>query len=190
MSLPGTCVAKEPRRQTTLHALRVPGSGAASARCDRPGAPSLVRPLLVATTLFASSTIASTACDTPVEAADARPTARAIAQASKAASVSMTASAAPPAIVPVAGKPVLWGYVDGAGVAHFASRQIDAHYSQVLRETESPHVTGKKQQTDGLLTWLEISPDVRAVQPLVDEAAKQTGVDEELLKAVITVESS
>ena len=91
--------------------------------------------------------------------------------------------------MPVAGKPVLWGYVDGSGVAHFAATQLDSHYAQVLRETDGPRVFGKTQQTDGLLTWLEISPDVKAVQPLLNEAAKATGVDEELLKAVITVES-
>jgi hypothetical protein len=93
-------------------------------------------------------------------------------------------------IVPVAGKPVLWGYVDGAGVAHFAASQIDSHYDQVLRETEGRRVLGKTQGTDGLLTWLEISPDVKALQPVLDEAARSTGVDEALLKAVITVESN
>jgi soluble lytic murein transglycosylase-like protein len=93
-------------------------------------------------------------------------------------------------VVPVAGKPVLWGYVDGAGVAHFAASQIDSHYDQVLRETQGRRVLGKTQGTDGLLTWLEISPDVKALQPVLDEAARSTGVDEALLKAVITVESN
>ncbi len=93
-------------------------------------------------------------------------------------------------IVPVAGTPVLWGYVDGAGLAHFATSQIDSRYGQVLRETDGRRVPGKTQGTDGLLTWLEISPDVKALQPVLDEAARTTGVDEELLKAVITVESS
>jgi hypothetical protein len=93
-------------------------------------------------------------------------------------------------IVPVAGKPVLWGYVDGAGLAHFATSRIDSRYGQVLRETDGPRVAGKTQGTDGLLTWLEISPEVKALQPVLDEAARRTGVDEELLKAVITVESS
>ncbi|MEO5686741.1 MAG: lytic transglycosylase domain-containing protein [Burkholderiaceae bacterium] len=93
-------------------------------------------------------------------------------------------------IVPVAGKPVLWGYVDGAGLAHFSSNQVDSRYEQVLRETESRRVFGKTQGTDGLLTWLEISPDVKALQPVLDEAARTTGVDEALLKAVITVESN
>ena len=93
-------------------------------------------------------------------------------------------------VIPVAGTPVLWGYVDGAGVAHFASSQVDGRYEQVLRETDGRRVVGKTQGTDGLLTWLEISPDVKALQPVLDEAAKITGVDEELLKAVITVESN
>jgi hypothetical protein len=93
-------------------------------------------------------------------------------------------------IVPVAGKPVLWGYVDGAGLAHFASSQVDSRYEQVLRETDGRRVPGKTQGTVGLLTWLEISPDVKALQPVLDEAARTTGVDEELLKAVITVESN
>ena len=93
-------------------------------------------------------------------------------------------------VVPVAGTPVLWGYVDGAGVAHFASSRIDGRYEQVLRETEGRRVLGKTQGPDGLLTWLEISPDVKALQPVLDEAAQATGVDEELLKAVITVESN
>jgi hypothetical protein len=93
-------------------------------------------------------------------------------------------------IVPVAGTPVLWGYVDGTGLAHFSSIQVDSRYEQVLRETEGRRVFGKTQGTVGLLTWLEISPDVKALQPLLDEAARTTGVDEALLKAVITVESN
>jgi len=92
-------------------------------------------------------------------------------------------------VVPVPARPVLWGYVDGAGVAHFATTQIDSRYSQVLRETEGPRVLHKKAGPDALLTWLEIAPQVKAMQPLLDEAARKSGVDEELLKAVITVES-
>ena len=105
-----------------------------------------------------------------------------------AASVARAVPSSP--VVPEAGKPVLWGYVDGAGVAHFASSRIDGRYEQVLRETDGRRVPGKTQGTDGLLTWLEISPDVKALQPVLDEAARATGVDEELLKAVITVESN
>ena len=108
-----------------------------------------------------------------------------------AVAVASTTPAAPSTpVIPVAGTPVLWGYVDGAGLAHFASSQVDGRYEQVLRETDGRRVPGKTQGTDGLLTWLEISPDVKALQPVLDEAAKITGVDEELLKAVITVESN
>ena len=145
------------------------------------------RPLLIIASVVALVTGSMAACDAVPEvraarALEARPAVVAVAAAPADDPV------AP--IVPVAGKPVLWGYVDGAGVAHFASSQIDSRYDQVLRETDGRRVLGKTQGTDGLLTWLEISPEVRAMQPLLDEAAKTTGVDEELLKAVITVESN
>ena len=139
------------------------------------------RPLLNAITVAVLVTGSMAACDSV-------PTQR-VAQVPDAAAATLAAGPAAP-IVPVAGKPVLWGYVDGTGLAHFASSQIDGRYEQVLRETDGRRVPGKTQGTDGLLTWLEISPDVKAMQPLLDEAAKATGVDEELLKAVITVESS
>ena len=124
---------------------------------------------------------------------DVAPTAVARASAAPSTSAAPLASTPVPSgspVVPVAGTPVLWGYVDGAGVAHFASTRIDGRYEQVLRETDGRRVPGKTQGTDGLLTWLEISPDVKALQPVLDEAAQATGVDEELLKAVITVESN
>lgn len=139
------------------------------------------RPLLIAAAVVALVSGSMAACD-------AVPSVRAARRAEPATGVAATDAALP--IVPVAGTPVLWGYVDGAGLAHFATRQIDSRYDQVLRETDGRRVPGKTQGTDGLLTWLEISPDVRVLQPLLDEAARTTGVDEELLKAVITVESS
>ena len=123
-------------------------------------------------------------CDSVPEA----PGTRVLEVAPTAASLARATPSNP--VVPVAGTPVLWGYVDGAGVAHFASTRIDGRYEQVLRETDGRRVPGKTQGTDGLLTWLEISPDVKALQPVLDEAAQATGVDEELLKAVITVESN
>jgi hypothetical protein len=142
----------------------------------------MTRPLLIAAVGAALVCGAMAACDT-VPDRHAAPTA-----APPVAAV-LTGKVATP-VVPVPGKPVLWGYVDGAGVAHFADTQIDSRYDQVLRETDGPRVLGKTQGTDGLLTWLEISPEVRALQPVLDEAARLTGVDEELLKAVITVESN
>ena len=150
------------------------------------------RPLLNTITVAALVTGSMAACDAVPEAyrGSAAALAPATATATATATVASTRTEAVNPIVPVAGTPVLWGYVDGAGVAHFASSQIDGRYEQVLRETDGRRVLGKTQGTDGLLTWLEISPDVKALQPVLDEAAKTTGVDEELLKAVITVESN
>ena len=89
----------------------------------------------------------------------------------------------------------LWGYVDGNGVAHVAATQLDSRYRLVLgdRPIADPgvptRVPGKTDRTGGLLTWLEIAPEVRVLQPLLREAARETGVDVELLKAIIVVES-
>ena len=149
------------------------------------------RPLLIAAAVVALVTGSMAACDAVPELRAERILETAPPGAGGAAAGARVDATAPATtIVPVAGTPVLWGYVDGAGLAHFATRQIDSRYDQVLRETDGRRVLGKTQGTDGLLTWLEISPDVKALQPVLDEAAKSTGVDEELLKAVITVESN
>ena len=83
----------------------------------------------------------------------------------------------------------LWGYVDGHAVAHLADRQINGSYSLVMGKTEVGRVLGKTDGSEQLLTWLDIAPEVKALQPLLREAAALHGVDMELLKAVITVES-
>jgi len=83
----------------------------------------------------------------------------------------------------------LWGYVDAAGVAHFASTQIDPRFNPVLGRASTQRVPGKTDAGTAMLTWLDIAPEVKAVQPWVREAAQKTGVDAELLKAVIAVES-
>lgn len=90
-----------------------------------------------------------------------------------------------------AAQAALWGYVDGHGVAHVADSQLDSRFSLLLGE-ESPkagRVPGKVDNTEKMLTWLEISPEVQSVQWLLREAARKTGVDIELLNAVIAVES-
>lgn len=83
----------------------------------------------------------------------------------------------------------LWGYVDAQGVAHFAPRQLDSRYTPVLGNTVALRVPGKADAGAALLAWLDIAPEVKAVQPLLREAAREHGVDAELLKAVIAVES-
>ncbi|RTL43392.1 MAG: lytic transglycosylase domain-containing protein [Burkholderiales bacterium] len=83
----------------------------------------------------------------------------------------------------------LWGFVDAAGVAHFAPRQVDARFTPVLGGGGALRVPGKTDGGAHLLTWLEIAPEVKAMQPFVREAAARHGVDAELLKAIIAVES-
>lgn len=83
----------------------------------------------------------------------------------------------------------LWGFVDAQGVAHFAPRRLDARFTPVLGEGGPLRVPGKTDAGAHLLTWLDIAPEVKAVQPWVREAAARHGVDPELLKAVIAVES-
>lgn len=83
----------------------------------------------------------------------------------------------------------LWGFVDGAGVAHFAPRRVDARFAPVLGEGGIQRVPGKTDGGRALLNWLDIAPEVKAVQPWVREAASRHGVDAELIKAIIAVES-
>ncbi len=83
----------------------------------------------------------------------------------------------------------LWGYVDGAGVAHFATRQVDARFVPVMGRVQAMRVPGKLDGAPSLVTWLDIAPEVKAVQPWVREAARAHGLDPDLLKAVIAVES-
>lgn len=85
----------------------------------------------------------------------------------------------------------LWGYVDADGVAHVASAPLDGRYGLLLGGPgeELGRVPGKADASPNLLTWLDIAPEVKAVQPLLREAAALHGVDMELLKALITVES-
>lgn len=87
----------------------------------------------------------------------------------------------------------VWAYVDGAGVVHVAPTQLDSRYRRVHGDAPggsgAEAVPGKTDRTDGLLLWLEIAPEVKALAPVLREAASEHGVDEELLKAIITVES-
>jgi soluble lytic murein transglycosylase-like protein len=87
----------------------------------------------------------------------------------------------------------LWGYVDGNGIAHFADHQVDSRYGLVMADKGAPvaidKVPGKANAPSSILTWLEIAPEVKRVQPWVREASSRHGVDAELINALIAVES-
>jgi hypothetical protein len=95
------------------------------------------------------------------------------------------------AALPAAAGPAtpLWGFVDGAGVAHVASHQRDPRYRPLMGDVAPERVPGKTDSTSGLLTWLEIAPEVRVLRPWLREAALAHGLDMMLLKALIAVES-
>lgn len=85
---------------------------------------------------------------------------------------------------------MLWGYVDGQGVAHVASSQVDSRYQLVLgAEAPLRRVPGKTDDAGSLLTRIEISPEARMLRPWLREASRLHGVDESLLMALIAVES-
>jgi hypothetical protein len=102
------------------------------------------------------------------------------------------------AVAPAA-RAELWAFIDGHGVAHLASRRVDSRYSPVMESPASGpaaqtgpasgRVVGKTDGPRRLLTWLDIAPEVKRVQHHLREAAAATGVDLELLVAVIAVES-
>lgn len=89
----------------------------------------------------------------------------------------------------------LWGYIDGEGVAHVARQPLDSRYRLILPfataegTRQQGRVPGKKHAAGSLLTWLEYAPEVRAQQTWLREAAREHGVDVELLMALIAVES-
>ncbi|MBQ0931915.1 lytic transglycosylase domain-containing protein [Ideonella sp. 4Y16] len=85
----------------------------------------------------------------------------------------------------------LYGYVDGHGVAHLAQQPLDTRFEPLLRERGDSRVRvpGKSIDRGSLLTWLEFAPEVKSLMPLMRQAAESSGLDVELLKAVIAVES-
>ena len=87
----------------------------------------------------------------------------------------------------------VWAFFDSAGVMHVAPTQLDSRYRRVLGDAPggsgSEAVPGKTDRTDGLRQWLEIAPEVKALGPILRGAALEHGVDEELLKVIIAVES-
>lgn len=95
-------------------------------------------------------------------------------------------------LAPLWAQAQVWGYVDGAGVAHVAPTQVDSRYHLVLGNAaggDTTRVPGKTDGAGGLLTWLEFAPEVKSLQAILREAAKAHAVDIELLKAIIAVES-
>ncbi|BCO27856.1 membrane-bound lytic murein transglycosylase F [Rhodoferax lithotrophicus] len=94
----------------------------------------------------------------------------------------------------------VWTFIDETGRAHFANTQIDARYEVFFRdaagsESAGGQTTGAENPatapagTSRVVTYFEISPQVKAVKHHLREAAQKQRIDLELLQAIIATES-
>ena len=86
----------------------------------------------------------------------------------------------------------VWGYVDGKGRKHFADHQVNHRYQLMFQNPGSPATLGRleRSRAASLHTAFEISVGYKAVKHLIREAAADSGVEYDLLKAVISTESN
>ena len=94
----------------------------------------------------------------------------------------------------------LWAYVDEFGITHFAAEALDERYKLFFKgeryDSNQPGMLLRPDSTaQGLnartrmQSFFEVSPRYQSVRPHLQKAAERTGVEYELLKAVIAVES-
>ena len=94
----------------------------------------------------------------------------------------------------------MWAYVDELGITHFAAEALDGRYKlyfkgPVYDSSEQglrpPGETAEKglQARTRTLSFFDVSPRYKSVRPHLRKAAEKTGIDYDLLKAVIAVES-
>ena len=92
----------------------------------------------------------------------------------------------------------IWGFVDPQGTAHFAAEKLDERYQLFFRGGESfdtaegvvaPHAAVPGPSAARVVSFLQVSPGFRQVQPQVSEAAREHGIELALLQALIAAES-
>ncbi len=91
----------------------------------------------------------------------------------------------------------VWTFIDETGRAHFANTQIDARYEVFFRDAvaSEPQPPGAENPatapagTSRVVTYFEISPQVKAVKHHLREAAQKQRIDLELLQAIVATES-
>ncbi|MES3010769.1 MAG: lytic transglycosylase domain-containing protein [Pseudomonadota bacterium] len=92
----------------------------------------------------------------------------------------------------------VWGYIDAAGVAHFAAEPVDARYELFFKggpnlvngvAIAEPAPTAAGARSRKLLTFFEISSNYKSVRHLLREAAQAHNIEFELLQALIATES-
>lgn len=94
----------------------------------------------------------------------------------------------------------LWAYVDEFGITHFAAEALDERYKLFFKgDSYDSTQPGLQLRPDAaaqglnartrMQSFFEVSPRYKSVRPHLQKAAERTGVEYELLKAVIAVES-
>lgn len=86
----------------------------------------------------------------------------------------------------------VWAYVNEKGVAHFATERVDERYELYFSDEvpeDATRARGVPLAPTRLHAFFEISPDYKAVRHLLREAAREHGLDYELLQALIATES-
>jgi hypothetical protein len=92
----------------------------------------------------------------------------------------------------------LWAYVDELGVTHFAAEALDERYKLYFKGNvydstqqgrQGLHMPRGAASSARIGSFFEVSPGFKSVRGHLRKAADTTGVDYDLLKAVIAVES-
>lgn len=89
----------------------------------------------------------------------------------------------------------VYGYIDDAGVTHLATEKLDAHYELFLKSGEQMSTNGLEAPANDALMKTRLfkrlvdHPDAKKYETLIRGAARRNGLDPQLVKAVIAVES-
>jgi hypothetical protein len=90
----------------------------------------------------------------------------------------------------------IYGYIDAAGVTHLATEQLDEHYTLFLKTsgndaspTAAPLPPDASLMKTRLFQRLVDHPNIARYEPMIRAASARHGLDPQLVKAVIAVES-
>jgi hypothetical protein len=93
----------------------------------------------------------------------------------------------------------IWGYIDDHGVGHFAAEKVDERYQLFFRgggtfDTtqgvgSAPVLPPAGSAASKVAAFFEVSPGFHAVAHHLREAAREQGIDFELLQALVATES-
>ena len=92
----------------------------------------------------------------------------------------------------------IYGYIDAAGVTHLATEKIDEHYTLFLKAKDDPaalrEAASNSASNDALMKTrlfkrLVDHPNIARFDPMIRAAATRHGLDPQLVKAVVAVES-